>query len=124
MGDHALPPVASRGRVAVLAERWVGPFADRLLATDLPRLPDEQRRSTVAFVATRVGTLPGIMLGGVTAIAAGYRALLAVPGGWPLARALARLPLPLLAEYPRLIRSLGYAYVWEQWPDLRADGGH
>ena len=26
-------------------------------------------------------------------------------------------PLPLLAEYPRLVRSLGYAFIWETWPD-------
>ena len=31
-------------------------------------------------------------------------------------------PLPLLGEYVRLIRSLGYAYVWETWPQTRPTG--
>ena len=39
----------------------------------------------------------------------------------PLARVLLSRSLPLLGEYPRLIRSLGYAYVWERWPDTLTD---
>jgi hypothetical protein len=31
-------------------------------------------------------------------------------------------PLPILGEYPRLIRSLGYTYIWEHWPDTRTNG--
>jgi hypothetical protein len=32
------------------------------------------------------------------------------------------LPLPLLSEYPRLIRSLGFTFIWESWPDTTVDG--
>ena len=59
---------------------------------------------------------------GVTVIAAFFRGLLAVPGGDSVVRFLARAPLPLLGEYVRLVRSLGYAYIFETWPDTRADG--
>ncbi len=38
-------------------------------------------------------------------------------------RIVLRLPVPLLAEFPRLVRSLGYAYIWETWPDTNVDGG-
>ena len=31
-------------------------------------------------------------------------------------------PLPFLAEYPRLVRSLGYAFIWETWPDTQPTG--
>jgi hypothetical protein len=47
---------------------------------------------------------------------------MAVPGGRRLARALASKPIPVLGEYPRLIRSLGYAYVWDRWPDTSPTG--
>ena len=65
--------------------------------------------------------LPGFIRLGVTLIAALYRPLVAVPGGWWLAGRLVERPLPLLGEYPRLVRSLGYAYIWERWPDTPAD---
>lgn len=100
----------------------VTPFAAKLLATDLPQLSDDRLRRTVEFIARRVESLPSFTRFGVTCIAAVYRVLLAVPGGWPVAKVLVRLPLPLMAEYPRLVRSLGYAFVWETWPGLQPDG--
>lgn len=33
-----------------------------------------------------------------------------------------RLPLPLVAEYPRLVRSLSFAYIWEHWPHTSPTG--
>ena len=95
----------------------VEPFADRLLAADVPALDPGRRGDVVAFVGRRVDVLPSVIRLGVTLIAALYRALLVVPGGWWLARRLVDRPLPVLAEYPRLVRSLGYAYIWERWPD-------
>ena len=35
---------------------------------------------------------------------------------------LSRTRLPVIAEYFRLVRSLGYAFVWETWPDTASDG--
>jgi hypothetical protein len=94
----------------------VAPFAERLLAADVPALAADRRAEVVAFVGRRVDALPGFIRFGVTSIGAFYRVLLALPGGWRVARALAARPLPLLGEYPRLVRSLGYAYIWERWP--------
>lgn len=100
----------------------VGPFADRLLELDLPSLDPARRGLVVAFVVRRVDGLPSVMRLGVTLIAAFVRAALLLP--WPDAVVgfMSRTTLPLLGEYPRLIRSLGYAYVWETWPDTRPDG--
>lgn len=100
----------------------VGPFADRLLAIDLPALDDERRTQVVAFAARRVDGMPSVMRLGVVTIAVAVRAAMALTGG-RVVGVLARRPLPLLGEYVRLVRSLGYTYVWETWPDSRPDGG-
>ena len=100
----------------------VGPFADRLLAADLPALDDHRRAEVTAFTAQRVDGMPSVMRIGVVCIAALVRVGLAAPGGGSLVGFLARHPLPLVGEYVRLVRSLGYTYVWETWPDTRPDG--
>lgn len=100
----------------------VGPFADRLLVHDLPGLDASRRRQVVAFTARRVDGLPSVMHLGVLLIAAVVRGLLALPGSSFLVSFLARTALPLLGEYVRLVRSLGYAYIWETWPDTLPDG--
>ena len=100
----------------------VGPFADRLLALDLPELDGARRAEVVAFAARRVDGMPSVMRLGVLVIAAVFRVLLLLPGSSALVRFVARVPLPLLGEYVRLIRSLGYAYVWETWPETQPTG--
>jgi hypothetical protein len=102
----------------------VGPFADRLLALDFPALDPARRSQAVAFAIRRVDGLPSVMNFGVMLIAALFSGLLALPGSDSILRFLARTPLPLLGEYVRLVRSLGYAYIFETWPDTRADGSH
>jgi hypothetical protein len=100
----------------------VGPFADRLLAIDLPALDDQRRDQVVAFTAGRVDGMPSVMRIGVFTIAAAVRVIMLMPGGRGVVGVLARRPLPLLGEYVRLVRSLGYTYIWEHWPDTRPDG--
>jgi hypothetical protein len=100
----------------------VGPFADVLLAADLPLLPVDRRAEAVQFVQRRVSVIPSFTRFGVTVIGLLYRGLLAAPYGASVARFLSSRPLPVLGEYPRLIRSLGYAYIWERWPDTKPDG--
>ncbi|MDP2293076.1 MAG: hypothetical protein Q8M22_17985 [Actinomycetota bacterium] len=100
----------------------VGSFAQRLLATDLPDLPTAKRNETVGFVAHRIDTLPSFTRFGVLVLGSVFRTLLAVPGGWTAVSVLMKLPLPLVAEYPRLIRSLSFAYVWEHWPSTTPTG--
>jgi hypothetical protein len=101
----------------------VGPFADRLLSIDFPALDDQRRSKVVAFTSGRVDGMPSVMRVGVLAIAAMLCAVMALPGGGAVVGFLARRPLPLVGEYVRLVRSLGYAYIWETWPDTRPDGG-
>lgn len=105
------------------ASRTVAPFADRLLAADLPRLPADRRDDVVRFIVHRVETLPSFTRFGVMAIGTAIRGLLALPSGWTLVRTVTALPIPFVTEYPRLVRSLGFAYIWEHWPDTRPDGG-
>ena len=100
----------------------VGSFAERLLAQDLPDLGAAQRRAAIGFVAHRVEGLPSFTRFGVLVLGSIFRGLLAVPGGWAVARILIKLPLPLVAEYPRLVRSLAFAYIWEHWPDTSPVG--
>lgn len=102
----------------------VGSFAERLLAFELPDLAPDERREAVAFVARRVETLPSFTRFGVYTLGYVFRALLWLPGGWGITRLLLALPLPLVSEYPRLMRSLAFAYVWEHWPDTTPSGAH
>jgi hypothetical protein len=103
-------------------DRIVGPFAELLLTADLPQLPQDRRAEVVQFVQGRANGIPSFTRFGVTVIGLLYRALMAVPGGRAVVRFLMSRPLPLLGEYPRLIRSLGYAYIWERWPDTLPTG--
>jgi hypothetical protein len=103
-------------------DRIVGPFAELLLATDLPQLSPQRRAEVVQFVQQRARAVPSFTRFGVWMIGLFYRALIAVPGGRTVARFLMSRSLPILGEYPRLIRSLGYAYIWEHWPDTSPTG--
>lgn len=94
----------------------VGEIADRILVDDLPQLPDDRRHLVVQFIAKRIDVMPGVTRAGVLIIGAALRVLSTVPGGWRVARALMRLPIPLVGEFPRLVRSLAVAYIWETWP--------
>jgi hypothetical protein len=103
--------------------RTVARFADGLLADDLPRLPDDRRRDAIDFIGRRVRVLPSITRLGVLSIALVVHLFGAVFGHGRVRRVVLALPLPLLAEYPRLVRSLGYAFIWETWPATDVDGG-
>jgi hypothetical protein len=103
-------------------DRIVGPFAHLLLAADLPHLSDERRVEVVGFVQRRARGVPSFTRFGITMIAMVYRTIMTLPGGRGTVRFVAARPFPVLAEYPRLIRSLAYAYVWERWPDTLPDG--
>jgi hypothetical protein len=97
-------------------------FADRFLTSELPGLPAARRKETVEFTCRRIDTMASVTRFGVFLVAGLHRAMLALPGGTRLSDLIVRLPLPLAGEYPRLLRSLGFAYVWETWPDTCVDG--
>jgi hypothetical protein len=100
----------------------VAPFADRLLAVDLPELPTEHRERTVAFICRRVDGLPSVMYLGVMFIALLHRAVLVLPGSDRFVRLMGSIVVPILSEYVRMLRSLGYAFIWETWPDTSPVG--
>lgn len=108
--------------VRVPTASLVGPFAERLLVEDLPDLASDRRAAAVAFVVHRVERLPDFTRLGVVVIAAAVRLVMTLPSGWAIARRLTSLPLPLVGEYPRLVRSLAWAFVWEHWPSTGPTG--
>jgi len=116
--------------VATISGRMTAPsgtspverFAAALLASDLPRLPTQYLDQTVEFIERRVVELPSITRLGVRAIGRTVDLLGMVLGKHRVLETITARPLPLLAEYPRLVRSLGYAYIWETWPSTAADG--
>lgn len=95
----------------------VAPFAERLLGRELPHVPTERQLEAIGVVISRVDVLPGVMRAGVLAIGLAHRILLASSLTAPVSDVLARLPLPLVGEYPRLVRSLAFAAIWERWPE-------
>ena len=97
-------------------------FAEILLASDLPGLTDDHLRRTAEFIERRVEVLPSITRFGVRVIGGTVDLLGRSTGQQRVLTVVTTLPLPLLAEYPRLIRSLGFAYIWETWPDTAVDG--
>lgn len=101
---------------------WVRPFADHLLRRELPGVEAPARAEVVGFVGRRVTELPSPLLAGVAVLAAAFRLLLLLPGGRFVIDLVSDHPLPGVGEYPRLIRSLVLAHVFETWPSRRADG--
>jgi len=99
----------------------VAPFADRFLRDQFGQLETARRIEVVDFITRRVDGMTSLTRAGVLIIGGAYRVLMLV-AGWRPARLLAATPIPLLGEYPRLVRSLAVAYIWERWPDTMPDG--
>lgn len=93
-----------------------GVFADDLLTAELPDLPADRRVETVAFVCRRASQVPTPLRLGILALAVGVGASQRVLGRARTSGFLRRTSLPLVGELARLVRSLGFAYVWETWP--------
>lgn len=108
--------------VRTLARQFVTEMSAALLAIDLPGLPTARRNSTAEFAAARVAGMPSPMRVGVSVVAVIVGVVSRLLGTHRIARALARRPLPVTGDYVRLLRSLGFAYVWEHWPATAADG--
>ncbi len=101
----------------------VARFADGLLSHELPLLSDDRRREAIDFIGRRVLVLPSFTRFGVLAIGRFVDVAGMIIGHANVRRMVTTFPIPLLAEYPRLVRSLGFAYVWETWPDTTVEGG-
>ena len=97
-------------------------FAHELLRIELPDLPDQARSDTVTFVCRRVNQVPSPLRVGVTGLSLGLAAAQRLLGVDRTTRALQRSKLPFVGELGRMVRSLGFAYVWETWPDTSPTG--
>jgi len=104
------------------AEGPFGAFADRLLALELPDLPADRRAEAVAFVCRRADEVPSpLKLGiGTLTIAVGVsqRAI----GHDRTAAFLQSTSVPFVGELARMVRSLGFAFIWETWPRTQPTG--
>ena len=102
--------------------RLIAAFSDEVIVHDLPALPPERRAEVVAFAGRRIEGLPSPMRLGVGVVAIVVGAAGRLVGLSRVVRLLAERPLPVVGDYVRLVRSLGYAYVWETWPATGPDG--
>lgn len=93
-----------------------GIFAADLLAAELPDLPAGRRSETVSFVCRRAAQVPTPLRLGVVALAVGVGVSQRAIGRPRTTRFLRRTSLPFVGELARLVRSLGFTYVWESWP--------
>ena len=100
----------------------LGLFADRLLTIELPDLPQPAREQTVTFVCRRASQMPSPLRIGLVLVCTGVAFAQRVAGVERTTRVLQDSHLPLLGELPRMVRSLGFAFVWETWPDTSPAG--
>jgi len=100
-----------------------GAFADRLLAVELPDLSTERRAATVAFVCRRALEIPSPLKIGVATLAGAAGVSLRMLGVDRTTTFLQTTSLPFVGELARMVRSLGFAFVWETWPDTSPTGG-
>lgn len=97
-------------------------MADDLLARELPDLPPHRRARTVEFACRRAAQVPTPLRVGVVALSIGALLLRRVLGADRTTTFLQRTTLPVVGELARMVRSLGFAYVWETWPDTSPTG--
>ena len=100
----------------------LGLFADHLLTIELPALPGTSREETVTFVCGRASQMPSPLQLGLVLVCSGVALAQRVAGIERTTRFLQNSRLPLLSELPRMVRSLGFAFVWETWPDTLPAG--
>ena len=101
----------------------LGQFADHLLTIELPDLPSDAREDTVAFVCRRANQMPSPLRLGLVLVCTGVALAQRAVGIERSTRFLQGSRLPLLGELPRMVRSLGFAFIWETWPDSSPSGG-
>ena len=99
-----------------------GIFADALLATELPDLPPDRREATVAFVCRRAQEVPTPLRIGVTLLSIGTAVAQRVAGVDRTTTFLRATTVPFVGELARMVRSLGFAFVWETWPATSPTG--
>jgi hypothetical protein len=99
-----------------------GLFADRLLTLELPDLPPTPRLETVEFVCRRARQVPTPLRLGIVVLAVGMGLAQRLVGVERTTEFVRHSTLPFVGELPRMVRSLGFAFVWETWPDTSPTG--
>jgi len=89
---------------------------------ELPDLSLGARADTVAFVCRRANQMPSPLLVGLVLVCTAVGIAQRVAGLERTTRFLQHSNLPLLGELPRMVRSLGFAFIWETWPDTSPTG--
>jgi hypothetical protein len=113
-------PVVSRHPLHV--DGGFGFVADGVLRRELPELPDWRRAETVEFVCRRARSVPGPLRLGVVVLSIGAGLLTNRLGPDRTISFLRSTRLPFVSELARMVRSLGFAFVWETWPDTQPSG--
>ena len=103
-------------------EGGFGIFADALLSAELPDLTDARRAETVAFVCRRAREVPSPLRLGVMALSVGAALGQRFAGVERTTAFLRATGLPFVGELARMVRSLGFAFVWETWPATSPSG--
>lgn len=93
-----------------------GRFAAGLLALELPELPEERLRDAVRFVCRRADQTPGPLRLGVVTLAVGTGVAERLLDADRVLHLMRSTRLPFVGELARMVRSLGFAYIWETWP--------
>ena len=97
-------------------------FAGELLQRELPDLDTPRRTETVGFVVGRVRSLPTPLRLGVTLLVLVMAIARRMVAPERVTVFLCSTRLPLVGELARLVRSLGFTFVWETWPDTSPTG--
>ncbi len=99
-----------------------GQFAWRLLESELPDLPGDRRAEVVAFASRRANQIPTPLRLGIATLSVLVGAGCRVFGVDRTTAWLCRTHLPFVSELARMVRSLGFTYVWETWPTTSPTG--
>ena len=99
-----------------------GVFADRLIEFELPDLPIDRRAETVVFVCRRGLEVPSPLKLGIGALAFMVGISQRTLGNDRTTTFVQTTSLPFVGELARMVRSLGFAFVWETWPDTSPSG--
>lgn len=103
-------------------EGGFGVFADDVLRAELPDLAPDRRLATVEFVCRRAREVPTPLRIGVGTLSVGAAIVRRLAGPDRTTAFLSRTSLPFVGELARMVRSLGFAFVWETWPDTSPTG--
>jgi len=99
-----------------------GVFAERLLALELPDLPDDRRADAVEFTSRRANEVPSPLKLGISVLTAAVGLAQRVLGNDAVTSFLQDTSLPFVGELARMVRSLAFAFIWESWPNTSPTG--